>query len=83
MVIDGELAVLAYVGIRAHCIVILNRFSLAYHVVKDHSVGSTPVQDIASIKWNELHYRMMFHFGIGGKDVFVKLTFPHYVYGVP
>ena len=46
----GELEVLKYVGIQAHYIVILNRLSFAYRVEKKHSLGSTPIQDIVSIK---------------------------------
>jgi len=62
----GELEVLAYVGIQAHYIVILNRLSFAYRLVKNHILGSTPIQDITSIRKNELNYGTLFQFGMVG-----------------
>jgi hypothetical protein len=60
-----ELEVVTYEGILAHYIAILNRLSLAYRVVKNHNLGSTPVQGIASIK-SVLNYGMLFQFGMAG-----------------
>jgi hypothetical protein len=59
---NGELEVLTYVGIQAHYIVILNRLSFAYRLVKNHSLGSTTIH-ITSIKRIVLNYRMRFQFG--------------------
>ena len=58
----GELGVLAYVEVQPHYIVILYRLSVAYRIVKNCSLGSTPVQNIAGIKRSVLHYRIMFQF---------------------
>ena len=59
-----ELGLFTYVGIQAHFIVILYVLSNTYRVVKNHSLGSTPVQNVAGIKGRVLHYRMMFQFGM-------------------
>ena len=60
----GEIGIHEYVEIQAHYIVILYRFTLTCRVVKNHSLSSITVQNIASIKRSVLHYRMMFVFGI-------------------
>ena len=53
----------AYIGIHAYYIVILYRLTLTFRVVKNHSLSSTPVQNISSIKRSVLQYTM-FQFGM-------------------
>ena len=58
----GVLGILTYEMIQAHYIAVLNRLFLAYRIVKKHSLGTTPVQGIASIKRSMLKYRSLFQF---------------------
>ena len=55
-----ELELVTYEGIQAHYIIIFNLLSFAYCVVKNHSLGSTPIQDIANIKRSVVKFRKLF-----------------------
>jgi len=61
-----ELETLSYKWIDSHYIVILNRLSLAYSVVKNRILRWTPVQGITNIKKRVLNYRIMFQFEMMG-----------------
>jgi hypothetical protein len=79
----GEFGVIRYVGIHVHYIVILYRLSVTYRVMKTHSNSSTPVQNITCMNRSVLNDRMLFQFGMARLHFFFKVTFKHYLYGVP
>ena len=58
----------------------LNRLSFAYSVVKNHFLGSNPIQGITGIKRSVCNYMMLFQFAMVGQDVFVLHS--HTIYTV-
>jgi len=69
--------------LQAHYVIILNHLYLAYLIMENHSLGSTPVQCIAIIKGAMLKYGMLFQFRVVSQNARIELTIPHYLYAVP